>query len=168
VGYTDVNKADNPPDGYWDAGFIASLSFSGNMNWIETVTLSQYTERFSSSFLDNGILYITGKYSNFVIKESDEVFGYGLLSAVNPQTGDLISHMSFGDENYGSAFNTLFVDGTTVFAAGYTNYTVEGGTYQAWFVAIDISGSSSITMKEQPVNIPLNGIPEPQQLLRHK
>ncbi|UCF04140.1 MAG: hypothetical protein JSV33_09305 [bacterium] len=168
VGYTDVNKADNPPEGYWDAGFVASLSFSGNMNWIKTVILSQYTECFRSCFLDNGILYITGNYSNFVILESSEVFGYGLLSTVNPLTGDLISHMSFGDEGYSSAFNTLFVDGTTVFAAGYTNYANEGGTYQAWFVVIDISGSSSITLKEQPVNIPVNGIPEPQQRLRYE
>ena len=143
AGYTDYPKETDPPEGYWDAGCIASISTGGQVSWLETVVLSKHSERYNECCLHGTDLLAAGKYAGYGLKESDRQFGYGLLSVLDPATGDIESNLSFGDERYLSSFNTIIVRDSRVFAAGYTNEATSD-SYQGWFVEIDLSAAALV------------------------
>jgi hypothetical protein len=148
---TEVDKETNPTSGgFWDAGVVARLSTGGSVAWVKTIILSQYTERFYSCRLSDGVLYVAGRHSSFLKTASRDMLGNALLLKVDSETGDVLSAMSFGNEYYHSQFNDVLIRGTQAFAVGYTKYEVENGPYQGWFVVIDVSGSPMVPQLRGP------------------
>ena len=62
-----------------------------------------------------------------------------LLAKIDWDSGAIISNMSFGDDTYGSGFNTVLIGGSRAYCAGYTNDIAADGGYTCWFAEIDIS-----------------------------
>lgn len=151
VGSADVEKENNPSSGYWDAGFVGSVSTSGILNWITMINKSTYSENYDGLFVTDDALYAVGYYSSYYKTDSEKHFGLAMLSIFDAQTGDEIYHLGFGNEEYESGFNTLFVDGTRAFCGGYTNYSTPGGGFQSWFAEIDIAGIGGNGGSELPV-----------------
>lgn len=152
AGTTEIDKEENPTGGgYWDAGLIARLSTNGSVDWLKSIVLSQYSERFYSCCLGDGVLYVAGKSSALLKTETKNVFANALLLKVDPETGDVVSDHSFGSRYYRSQFNHVIVRGSQAFAVGYTNSEVDDGPYRGWFVIIDVSGTSIISEMSQPV-----------------
>jgi hypothetical protein len=149
---TDIDKeVDTPSGGYWDAGVIAGLSTEGSVDYIKSIVLSQYSDKFSSCCLSEGVLFVSGECSSFLKTESRNVFSNALLLKIDPETGGVISTLGFGDENYYSRFNHVLVKGTQAIAVGYTNYEVKDGPFQGWFVIADVSGASIVPDQSIPV-----------------
>ena len=140
IGNTEFEKEVEPTSGgHWSAGVIACLSTDGSVDWVRTIVLSQYTDSlYGCTMADDG-LYVVGSYSALSRTESENLYGNALLVQIDPETGDVTRELSFGNETYRSHFNDVIVQGDQAFAVGYTNYAVSGGSYQSWFVVIDLS-----------------------------
>jgi len=140
AGTTDIAKENNPSGGeYWEAAVVACVSTDGSVDWVRTVALSQYSESSDSCYLSDNILYVTGRCSSHLVTDTKARFGNALLLKVDPESGDVLSDLSFGSEHYASGFNDIIVRGGRAFAVGYTNARVVNGPYQGWFVVIDLN-----------------------------
>ena len=126
--------------GYFDNGFIASISSVGVLNWFKTVNISKRSDNYSSVFATSSALYVAGRVSHYMNTEGNTQRGLALLSVFDPATGNARHHIAFGNYDYQSAFYSLFVDGTSAFCSGSTKYSVLHGTYQGWYVEINCSG----------------------------
>ncbi len=143
---TEIDKETNPTNGgHWRAGVIARLSTDGSVDWVKSIVLSQYSDNFYSCCFSDGVLSVGGKCSSFMNTKSRNVFGNALLLEVDPDTGDVITNLSFGSKYYRSRFNHVIVRGSQAFAVGLTNNEVDDGPYQGWFVIIDVSGASIVS-----------------------
>ncbi len=121
------------------------------MDYVKSIALSQYSEKFSSCCLSDGVLFVSGECSSFLKTESRNKFSNALLLKIDPETGAVISNLSFGNEDYYSRFNHVLVKGTQAFAVGYTNYEVKDGPFQGWFVIADVSGASIVPDQSVPI-----------------
>lgn len=163
VGRTDINKESNPSGGgYWGGCLVASVTTGGTINWIKPIALSQYADYYYCVYTDNLGLYAAGRYSSFLNTGTQRLFGYGLLSKFDLATGDAEYHLSFGDDQYRTAFNTLHVEGTTAWAAGWTHDHVNDGGCQAWFASIDLSAPALAPdlLKHAPAGVALLDAPD--------
>jgi len=136
VGYTEADKGSG---NYWFAGLAASVSTAGATEWITVASLSEYGDIFYDMHTADDALYAAGDYSSFYNKPTNRYFGYGLLAKIDWDSGAIISNMSFGDDTYGSGFNTVLIGGSRAYCAGYTNDIAADGGYPCWFAEIDIS-----------------------------
>lgn len=139
VGNTDIEKQSNPSSGYWNAGLVASITKQGHVNWVKAVAITEYSEVYDDCFHDGNSLWVIGDCSTFIKMQSKRIFGYGLLSKIDPTTGNMLSNMSFGNEYYLAGFNSVVVRNNRAYCVGYTNYRVSNGGYQSWFAEVDVS-----------------------------
>ncbi len=147
AGSTDHAKEPRPAGGgYWEAGFVASLSPVGDLEWTQVVNLSEYTDEFFSVFLGQGGLYVVGAYSAFHNNPSNRNFGYGLLSKLDPGTGSVLANMTFGDPSYMSGLNTVFVKPGIARCAGRKNYRESSSGMYCWYAEIDVRGTSRLAI----------------------
>jgi len=151
AGSADVIKEINPSSGYWDAGFVGSVSTSGNLNWINMVRLSAQSENYHDLYVTNDVLYASGIFSSCYNSGTGIHYGLALLSMFDTGTGDEIYHLGFGSEEYRSGFNSLVVDGTSAFCGGYTNYSTSGGGFSSWFAEIGIDNPGGAARSGLPV-----------------
>ena len=152
VGATQVVKPKAPGDGgLWVAGLVASVSSAGQLNWIKSVYLSRFADRYFSCFAKDGVLYAVGNYSSFVYPDSKRTFGYGLLSKFDLDTGDAFAHMSFGSDRYASGFSTAFPGtGTTLHIGGWTREFKSDGSYDGWYAEISAGNRPGSLLAEPP------------------
>jgi len=140
VGETDDDKTPGPASGgSWVSGLAASVSKSGQVNWIEVVSLSQTSDTFNGLFVTEDALYAVGEYSHFYNIPSQRDFGLGWLSKIRLETGEVISNMSFGNVRYDARFYTAWVRGTSAYCAGWTVDGVDNAGYRCWFAEVDLS-----------------------------
>jgi hypothetical protein len=138
-GTDDATKTPPAAGGHWRSGLAARLTVSGEIDWGRTVRLSDRSEEFDVVVpTPDGVLFV-GDGVRYVIVESKEVFGYGWIARLAPATGDVLASLTFGDEAFQSGFNAGFYEGGKLYCGGWTHEEMEGGTYRAWFCAIDAS-----------------------------
>lgn len=139
AGSADVEKESNlSGGGYWDAGFVASVSTGGTMNWLNIFSVSTHSERYYGLYVADNRVYAAGKYDSYVKTSSGEYFGLAVISIFDAMTGDEIYHIGLGAADYASAFNSLIVEGTQAYCCGMTNHFTNDGGYQAWFAEVTI------------------------------
>lgn len=150
-GAADVEKANTPSNGgYWDAGFVASISTSGALNWLTMIELSGHSEGFSGMHAVDGILYVVGEYDSYINTDTGRRFGYALISILDAHTGVEKYHLAFGSPDNSSYFGSIFVDGARAFCAGWTERVYLDGGYRAWFAEVKIdnlSGSAAAELR---------------------
>jgi hypothetical protein len=139
-----VGLADDPAKqpapsngGYWNSGIAASLTPAGDLRWLTSIALTGHSERFSAMAIGSDALYAVGQAASFF--RSDNHFGYGLVTKIALETGEVLSNMTFGEDTYRSMFYCPALSGNTITCGGYTGYEVTGGGYVAWFCEIDVS-----------------------------
>lgn len=150
AGSADAAEKAVSSGGYFDNGFIASISSGGVLNWFKTVNISQRSDNYSSVFATSSALYVAGGVSHYMNTEGNAQRGLALLSVFDPATGNARHHAAFGNYDYQSAFYSMFVDGTRAFCAGSTKYSVLHGTYQGWHVEINCDGLGASGLRESP------------------
>jgi hypothetical protein len=155
AGSANVDKESNPSNGYWDAGFVASVSTSGSLDWINIVSLSSHSENYAELYVTDDGLYAAGNLAESFTPTGELHHGFALLSKFDLGTGDEIYHLGFGSEDYQSGFNCVIVDGVRAFCGGYTNYNASGGGFEAWFTEIDIDDLDGAVTSELPVLLPI-------------
>lgn len=134
----DPGKEPTPSNGgYWGSGLAASLTPTGGLRWLTSVALTGHSERFRAMAMSSGALYAVGDGASF--GHSDHEYGYGLISEIALETGDVISNMTFGEDSYNSGFNYAVISGNSISCGGWTQYESAGGAYPAWFCEIDVS-----------------------------
>jgi hypothetical protein len=138
MGYTEVARTTSS-GAHWDGGLLASFSTQGQVNWIRTYDESQWSDQFFDCQLTNGVLYAGGVYGAY--QKDDQLFGYGWLAGVDPQTGDIGSSITLGDNHWYSRFNCFHVDGQSAWGGGYTEWSHENGSYNYWSVYFDLDGN---------------------------
>ena len=142
AGTSDVPKEDGPAGGgYWNAGLLASLDETGAVRWTRLVTVTAHSERFRALFAVGSRLYAAGSGADYNIVSTGEMFGYGLLSAVESATGLEVASWTLGDEHLQSGFNGVWADATRAIAGGWTGCRQNGGPCQAWYAQIDVADS---------------------------
>ena len=151
AGSADVIKISDTSSGYWDAGFVGSVSTSGNLNWINMISISTQSDNYQALYVTGDVLYAAGGYSSSYNSLSGFHYGLALLSMFDTGTGDEIYHLGFGSEEYRSGFNSLIVDGMRVFCGGYTNYSTSGGGFRSWFAEIGIDNVEGAARSGLPV-----------------
>ncbi len=137
MGYTEVDRTSSNGS-HWKGGLLASFSTQGQVHWIRTYDASVWADYFRDCQLIDGVLYAAGNKAAY--QHEGQIFGYGWLAKINPQTGDILSSITLGDERWYSRFNCLHVVGQHAWAAGYTQWKQENGTYNYWCVNVDIGG----------------------------
>lgn len=128
----------------WTVGFLASVSTGGATNWVQVGAPSDYSDLYTDCFFKDGYLYIVGGYGRFIEIQSRLLFGYALLSKVDPVTGDVISNHTFGSAAHRSGFNDVIVSDGTAYCVGFKRYEQSGFGYQGWFAQVDTLGSSGV------------------------
>lgn len=118
VGHTDDPDKEPPPSsgGAWESGRAASLSLTGELRWHTTVPLTQHDDRFYGFVGTPDGLYAVGCAAGFA--RGSQRFGYGWISRIALDTGDVISNMTFGGDSYGSGFNAPIVSGNKIYCGG--------------------------------------------------
>jgi len=71
-----------------------------------------------------------------------EIFGYGLISKLDPNTGEGIASFMLGSDRYDADFTTAFWTGSGLTCAGWTEYEVNGGPCRGWLCTVNVSGAS--------------------------
>jgi hypothetical protein len=134
----DPGKEPRPSNGgYWHSGLAASLTLTGGLRWLTSVALTGHSEGFAGMAMGPDALYAVGNAASFF--QSEQNFGYGLISKIALETGDVISNMTFGEDIYLSDFNDVVISGNMISCCGWTRYESTGGGYLAWFCEIDVS-----------------------------
>jgi len=144
VGYTDdPDKEPAPSDStYWKSGVAASLSLTGELRWLIPVPLTQHSDMFYGCVPTQEGLYTVGVAARFY--RSDQYFGYGWISKIALDTGDVVSNMTFGLDSGRSGFNDAVVSGSGICCGGWTRRQDSGSGYLGWFCEIDISNPPSV------------------------
>lgn len=126
-------------NGYHTAGHICCLSLEdGNFLWSKTVNLSKYSDHFLGFYGDCNNLYLCGKYASYYKSNSYNSFGYGWISKLNIQTGDLIDNKFIGNSQYYSCLNTIHLNDEKIYSGGLTEpKQYNANDYKSWFVEID-------------------------------
>ena len=139
-----VGLADDPAKqpapsngGYWKIGMAASLTPAGDLRWLTSVALTGHDEAFAAMAIGSDALYAVGHAASFF--RSDNRFGYGLVTEIALETGEVISNMTIGEDTYRSLLYGAVLSGNTITCGGYTGYELTGGGYVAWFCEIDVS-----------------------------
>ena len=127
----------------WSAGLIAALSADGSLQWLRVVTLTAHGEHFQRCIVDGPYVYVSGQCASFLIRDTNQEFGYALLSRVERLTGNFLDNWSFGDRDCSSGFNTVMVRGDRAFGGGWTHGYVDGGSFQSWYVDVDLAPAST-------------------------
>ena len=154
AGSADVEKESNLSDGYWEAGFVASVSTGGTMNWLNMFSVSTHSENYHGLYVADNRLYAVGEYDSYMKTSSGEVFGLAVISIFDAMTGDEIYHVGLGSDDYDSWFNWLIVEGTMAYCCGATNrYTIDGGS-QAWFAEITLDNLGGEPRAGLPASLP--------------
>jgi len=156
VGSADVEKENVPSGGgYWDAGFVASVSTIGTMNWLNIFSVSTHSERYYGLYVADNRVYAAGKYDSYVKTSSGEQFGLAVISIFDAMTGDEIYHIGLGAADYASAFNSLIVEGTRAYCCGMTNHFTNDAGYQAWFAEVTINDFEGAPRSGLPASLPV-------------
>ena len=155
AGSADVEKESNPSEGYWDAGFVGSVSTSGVVNWITMVSISTHSENYRGLYVTDDALYAIGLYSEYYTSDKGLRHALAFLSIFETGMGDEVYHLGFGSEEYQSGFNSIFVDGSRAYCGGYTQYVTYGDGFQSWFAEVDIDNLDSADGSEYPAVKPV-------------
>ena len=144
-----TGRCDNPSKqpvpsdgGYWQSGLIASLTLAGDIRWIGSVSPSSEHDAFYEVAATPGGLYAIGFCS--VFSQSDQYFGYGLISKMASATFNVISNMSFGKDSYQSGFHDGFVTGGVIRCGGWTMEEGANSSNRAWYCVINALTSRSM------------------------
>lgn len=166
-GAADIEKESNPSNGYWNAGFIGSVSVDGQVNWKRFVTLSKYGETYYGFYVTNEALYVSGVYSSYTTTSNKKRYGLALVSIFDRDSGQAKYHLGLGSKDYRSGFNTVLVEGTRAYCAGWTNNVVDDGGSQAWFVEVSLDNLPITNGAELQVLLPAEEVLE-EETSNHK
>ena len=115
------------------------------------VSISTRSENYNGLYMTDDALYAVVYYSAYYMTDSEKRFGLAMLSIFDAGTGDEIYHLGFGSDEYRSAFNTLFVDGTSAFCGGYAYHPTASDGFLSWFAEVDITDIGGNGGSELPV-----------------
>ena len=161
----DPAKTPAPANGsYWTSGLAARLTLTGDVEWSTIAKLTSHTEAFQGVVPTAGGIFFYGLAARYF--QSNNVFGYGWIARVDPATGAVAAHLTFGQDSYGSGFNTAVYNGTTLYCGGFTHYEVSGQGFQGWFSGVDVAGTSPSPVPQRAQAAPLAG--PVQDLLRQR
>ena len=150
VGYAnDPDKGTPSNGGYWTSGFVARISLtSGDFVWAKVVAeTAHHDDRFRTipfklALLNPGIILV-GTAASYFTTSTNELFGYGWVVRMDSFDGSLLSSWTFGDSGYESGFSCSYLDGSILHAGGWTREETNGGPYQGWWSAINVSGTGA-------------------------
>lgn len=152
AGHGDVTKEKGPNDGgYWDAGYIGSVSTTGVLNWLHVITLGKHSDRYYNVRATADALYVAGIYDRYRTTSDGIWHGLALISMFDRHTGAEIYHLGFGDDGYASGFYTIVPKNSHAFSAGSTHHTTSEGGYLGWFAEIDLDGVGNVGKSLLPV-----------------
>jgi hypothetical protein len=150
AGSTDVDKENNPAGGYWDAGFIGSVSVNGNLNWMKIISISEHSENYYDIYVTDEALFAVGQYGRYVKSISKRQHGLAFFSIFDPETGAEKYHLGLGSHDYSSGINSALVAGSIALCAGWTKFVETDVSYQAWVGQVDIDGLPNTNFIEIP------------------
>ncbi len=79
-------------------------------------------------------IYACGICADYMMPDTKKIFGYGLISKINPVNGNVIDNKILGDETYRSGFNRLLINNTNIIGVGWTKHLKSGDNeYKGWF-----------------------------------
>ena len=127
------------------SGLVASYTAAGVQRWVVTDSLTQHSEGFS--FIEVGLndLYAVGFAARIPGARATNVFGYGLISKLDPGTGNVIANFTLGDDHYDSSINTATWTNGGLICCGYTHHEVDGGSFLGSFATVDVTSAIPIT-----------------------
>ncbi len=155
VGRTgDTRKQPAPASGgYWPSGLAASYTRGGDLRWLTVVNLSSYSDVFFGIAATPTAIYAVGHGSavmGLANARDDEVFGYGLISVLDPNSGQVIKNLTLGQDTYESSFNSAaYVDGALT-CVGWTARELAPGPYRAWMCRVDVTTPEALTATSAP------------------
>ncbi len=149
---------------YWLDGLLASVTMDGHINYVRTYNASRHSDKYYHLYSDGQFIYACGMQSYYWLLLNNNCFSYGLISKIDPLTGDLFNHYSFGKSTIGSGISAFFPLQNGYVFAGWTNqpfFTFEYETaYQGWLAEIhDLESLKNIDLNNQtqtPAVIPEN------------
>ena len=150
AGLGDVTKENEPESGYWDAGYIGSVSTTGVLNWLHAVSLSKHSEGYLHLCVTSDALYAAGMYGRHKKTSTDNHYGLALVSVFDRMTGSEKYHLGFGGTDYYSGFYSIMVENSKAVCGGWTHYTKSDAGYQAWFAEIDLDGVGNVGASNLP------------------
>lgn len=151
AGTAEVEKEKGPSNGgYWDAGFVGSLSQDGTPNWLKVISISPWSERYYGLYATGNVLYAVGRYGAYQKSKSNEQFGLAFLSIFDLNTGNEKYHLGLGSEEYASTFNSIIVEGSRAYCSGWTNSFVLDEGREAWFAEVSLDGLVQASRAELP------------------
>jgi len=169
AGWADIDKESNPSNGgYWDAGFVSSVSVDGTSNWLRMVSLTAWSERFSGLYADQSTVYAVGKYGAYQKGSAKEQFSLALLSMFDPVTGDEKYHLGLGNSECASSFNSVLVQGSRAYCSGFTNHFILDEGRQAWFAEVSLDNPVQANRVELPEGLSTGSVSERYEAPRVK
>jgi hypothetical protein len=146
---TKVNESSS--DDEWSAGFIGSVSTTGLLNWLHTVSLSPYNDAYYYLRVTSDALYAVGAYGAYATSSDDHRYGLALISEFDKSTGAETYHLGFGGADYASGFNSILPGSPDAVCAGWTNQFTSGGGYQAWYARVNLADTGGAGANVLPV-----------------
>jgi hypothetical protein len=152
AGNGDITKENGPTSGgYWNAGYIGSVSTTGVLNWFNVVTLSKHSDGYYNVCVMPGGVCAVGVFDSYLTSSTDVHYGLALISVFDRGTGAEIYHLGFGGADYRSGFYTILPSGAHAFCGGVTDYSTSESGYRGWFTEIELDGIGSLGRSSLPV-----------------
>lgn len=139
-GQANIEEDQNPGGGgYWTAGFVASVSDNGTVEYAKLLNPSIKSDRLFSIFYHNNYVYTLGNHSGVFYTEEEKIFRNGWISKIVASTGDVISNKFIGNETYSTGLNTGIEINGKYYAGGFTEQTYDGTYYysKGWLIEFD-------------------------------
>ena len=155
VGHTDDTRKQPVPNngGYWPSGLAASYTRGGELRWLTVVNLSPYSESFYGVTATPTAVCVLGRgggVMGLANARDDEVFGYGLISRLDPNSGQVIQNLTLGQDTYESGFNSAtYADGALT-CAGWTACELSPGPCRAWMCRVDVTTPAALAASSVP------------------
>jgi hypothetical protein len=145
-GTQDGTKSPPGNGGYWDSGIAAALTFAGDVVWSKVLRASDHSDELFTIVPTPNAWYFVGDAARFIVGDTHEVFGYGLIEKLGLATGDELAQLTVGNATYASGFGTAYAQGGQLECGGWTQNEFDGGGNRAWFTGIDVSGTPAPTV----------------------
>lgn len=145
----DNRKTPDAGGGLWSSGLVASYTGSGDLRWSTIVSLSAKAEVLYDIAVGSDGVYAVGDGASFVYR-NEEVFGYGLISKLDINTGQVLANFTLGNDRFASGFYaTTWTTGGLV-CGGFTEFEVRTGPYRGWFSTLDVSAATPVSRTQAP------------------
>lgn len=145
----DTGKTPAPSNGgSWISGLVASYTGAGTPRWVKTIAVTKHSDRLHAIAFAPDAVYAVGDAATFFRGDPADEFGYGLISKLDPNTGEVLANFTVGDDTYSAGFWSAQWTAGGMICGGWSDFEVSGGPFVGWLTTVNTSGTS---VTESPV-----------------